>query len=168
MPTHTYWCDKCGLENGKMQVPQTSDGLTPSGPRQYQTTTNTFIHFWHHFYIWMGTDYQNTNQIQSRKYKNFCSSKWRMADHSDVRWWFADLVFLHIVWFVGCCCAVTISCQVVCQTVRSARLSNSRLLHFAGSRCMPSDCHGLFLTCEATLWCPVGYAKWRWEDPRMR
>jgi hypothetical protein len=168
MPAQAYWCDKCRLKNRKMQVPQTSDGLTPSGPRWYRTATSSFIHFWHHFHIGVCTYYQNTNQIQSRKYKNFSSSKCRLADCSDVRWWLADLVLLRIVWFGCCCCTVTRSCQVLCQTIKSARLSNSRLLHFAASRCMPSDCHSWFLICEVTLWCPVGYVKWWWEDPRMR
>ena len=51
----------------KMQMPQTSDGLTPSGPRWYQATTSTFIHFLHHYFIRMGTGYQNTYQQQARK-----------------------------------------------------------------------------------------------------
>lgn len=168
MPTQTYWRDKGGLENGKMQVPQTADGLTPSGLMWYQTTTSTSIDFWHLCYIGVGTDYQNTDQKQSVKYKNFCSLQWTMADCSDVRWWFADLVLLRIIWFGCCCCTVTRSCQVLCQTIRSARFSHSRLLHFAASRCMPSDCRSLFLTCEVTLWCPLGYVKWWWEEPTMR
>lgn len=65
-----------------------------------------------------------------------------------VIWW---LGLLRIVWFGCCCCTITRSCQVLCQTLRGARLSNSRLLHFAGSRCKLSDCRRLFLVCEATL-----------------